>query len=177
AENNYDDHGSGFDGVEEHFGRVERPLDEGVGEHHFSTHFAEDSRSQIHDDPIAVHQFREQVARKYNERDAKGESKNDQPVIAAGGSGDRQNIVGGHRDIRDDDKPDGFPEALGNRSFQFSGTRVGKNSDRDPNNERSAHQLDEFDIEELRGDNRERDPQNNGRARAERDSDAALPGR
>src|SRR6185437_1022283 len=86
AENNYDDHGSGFDEVEEHFGRVERPLDEGVGEHHFSTHFAEDSRSQIHDVPIAVHQFREQVARKYNERDAKGESKNDQPVIAAGGS-------------------------------------------------------------------------------------------
>ena len=55
-------------------------------------------------------------------------------------------------------------------------TGIDENFYGNPDNERSTQELDEFDVEELHGDDGHEDAQGYGRARADQASDPPLPG-
>jgi hypothetical protein len=109
-----------------------------------------------------------------HERNAHRKAENDQRHTAFRRSGDGQDVVGGHGEIREHDVPDGLQQALG--CGRGIGRRAGIHQHFHcyPDDEQAAGELHVRDAEQARREDGERNPQQHGAGRATRRPDAAL---
>ena len=136
-----------FGGVDPRCGGRESLDDEAIRQDHLAGHLPEQCCADMDDHGISVHQIGQQAAGPDDQRNADAEAEDQQHHVALRDSRYGQNVIRGHGDVRDDDEPHRFPEARPMQGRGFERWLFLKQSEGDPQDHQSAHQLENFQVE------------------------------